>query len=270
MTDLIASLFHALWNAYTDITPQAGRIHQRLAERGESVVNDHIALRTFDLAPIGLERLAQPFVAMGYVQTGSYHFAEKKLRAHSYSHPAGQWPRVFISELLTAEFSPRLQAAARDLAAQVDPAADLRGLLVAAPTWKPVAADLYDALLAESEYAGWLAAFGIRANHFTLSVNALTTFADLSALNTWLLDEGFALNDAGGIVKGGPHVLLSQSSTWADHIPWPFANGETRTIPSCYYEFAMRYIDSSTGRYFDGFVEGSADKIFESTHASRG
>lgn len=269
MTDLIASLFHALWNAYTDITPQAGRIHQRLAERGESVVNDHIALRTFDLAPIGLERIAAPFLAMGYTQTGAYRFADKKLRARSYSHPSGNWPRVFISELITAEFSRPLQDAARALAAQVDPAADLRGLLVAAPTWKPVTASLYDALLAESEYAGWLAAFGIRANHFTLSVNALTTFADLSALNTWLLDEGFALNDAGGVVKGGPHVLLSQSSTWADRVDWTFAGGETRTIPSCYYEFAMRYVDSQTGQPFDGFVEGSADRIFESTHSAR-
>lgn len=255
MTDLIASLFHGLWNAYTDITPQAGRIHQRLAERGESVVNDHVALRTFDLAPIGRERLAEPFIAMGYVQTGSYRFADKKLRASSYSHPAGQWPRVFISELLTAELSPGLQAAARDLAAQVDPAADLRGLLVAAPTWSPVSASLYDALLAESEHAGWLAAFGLRANHFALSVNALSTFADLSALNTWLLDEGFTLSDADGIVKGGPHVLLSQSSTWPDRIPWRFAGDETRTIPSCGYEFAMRYVDSSTGQPFDGFVE---------------
>jgi hypothetical protein len=269
MTDLIASLFHGLWNAYTDITPQAGRIHQRLAERGESVVNDHIALRTFDLAPVGLARVAEPFVAMGYEQTGSYRFADKKLRAHSYSHPSGAWPRVFVSELLTAEFSPRLQQAARDLVAQVDPAADPRSLVVAAPTWEPVPSSLYEALLAESEYAGWLAAFGIRANHFTLSVNALTTFADLAELNLWLEDEGFALNDAGGVVKGGPHVLLSQSATWADRIPWRFAGGQTLTIPSCYYEFAMRYVDSQTGRLFDGFVEGSADKIFESTHARR-
>ncbi|MCB9729227.1 MAG: DUF1338 domain-containing protein [Deltaproteobacteria bacterium] len=268
MNDPIASLFHALWDGYAAITPLAGRIQQRLAERGETVTNDHIALRTFDLSPIGLERLAAPFLDQGYEETGRYRFVEKKLSARSYSHRSGARPRVFISELRTAEFSPALQSAARALAAQVAPAADPTDLLTAAPTWSPISTALYQALLAESEYAAWLAAFGIRANHFTVSVNALQTFADLSELNAWLLDEGFALNDAGGVVKGGPHVLLAQSSTWADRVPVAFADG-TREIPSCYYEFALRYEDPRTGRLFDGFVEGSADRIFESTDARR-
>ena len=35
-------------------------------------------------------------------------------------------------------------------------------------------------------------------------------------------------------------------------------------IPSCYYEFALRY--PKDGELFQGFVAASADKIFESTH----
>ena len=34
---------------------------------------------------------------------------------------------------------------------------------------------------------------------------------------------------------------------------------ETHNIPGCYYEFALRHSG------FDGFIAGSADKIFEST-----
>jgi hypothetical protein len=35
---------------------------------------------------------------------------------------------------------------------------------------------------------------------------------------------------------------------------------ETHDIPGCYYEFALRH------NGFDGFIAGSADKIFESTN----
>nr|WP_293271384.1 hypothetical protein [Nannocystis sp.] len=35
-------------------------------------------------------------------------------------------------------------------------------------------------------------------------------------------------------------------------------------VPGCYYEFARRY-PGPDGALFDGFIEGSADRIFEST-----
>ena len=43
-----------------------------------------------------------------------------------------------------------------------------------------------------------------------------------------------------------------------------FNEGEF-TIPGSYYEFAKRYALPS-GLMFQGFIEGSADKIFESTN----
>jgi hypothetical protein len=36
-------------------------------------------------------------------------------------------------------------------------------------------------------------------------------------------------------------------------------------VPSCYYEFAQRFPDS-TGKLYSGFIAKSADKIFESTN----
>ena len=35
-------------------------------------------------------------------------------------------------------------------------------------------------------------------------------------------------------------------------------------IPSCYYEFALRY-PMQNGELYQGFIASSADKIFEST-----
>ena len=51
----------------------------------------------------------------------------------------------------------------------------------------------------------------------------------------------------------------------ADRVPVTFTD-ETVTIPSCFYEFALRY-PKPDGRLYSGFVAASADKIFESTNA---
>src|SRR6185312_9849494 len=106
-----------------------------------------------------------------------------------------------------------------------------------------------------------------RVNHFTVAVNGLTTFPDLESLNAFLVDHGFALNQAGGAIKGTPAQLLEQSSTLADSIVVDLA-GEAVRIPSCYYEFARRYARPD-GELFQGFVPASADKIFESTDVRR-
>ena len=49
----VDTLFRALWEDYRAVTPSADRIHGLLAEReNTAIVNDHIALRTFNLAPV--------------------------------------------------------------------------------------------------------------------------------------------------------------------------------------------------------------------------
>ena len=174
---------------------------------------------------------------------------------------------MFISELVLAELSPRARAIVDRLIAQV-PAGFARrsDLPYAGRPWTISHAD-YSALLAESEYAAWVAAFGFRVNHFTVDVNALSTFPDLEALDAFLLEHGFPLNLSGGMVKGSQTERLEQSSTLADAIEVEFSD-RTARIPSCYYEFARRYA-LPTGELFHGFVPASADKIFESTDARR-
>jgi hypothetical protein len=119
--------------------------------------------------------------------------------------------------------------------------------------------------LAESEYAAWMAAWGYRANHFTVNINRLADFETIEQVNAALKAAGFVLNTVGGEVKGDPEVMLEQSSTMADKAEVPFSDG-VRTIPSCFYEFALRY-PQADGVLYPGFVEASADKIFESTNA---
>src|SRR5690606_33166145 len=119
-----------------------------------------------------------------------------------------------------------------------------------------VSSEDYQALLAESEYAAWMAAWGYRANHFTVSVNYLTRYNELTEVNTALKQAGFVLNTSGGEIKGGADVCLAQSSTMADKMPVQFSDKKIE-IPSCFYEFAQRY-KMADGNYYKGFVAASA------------
>ncbi|MGO1748799.1 MAG: DUF1338 domain-containing protein [Marinobacter sp.] len=261
------TLFEKLWQNYQDVTPSAAHIHRILgAEEGHSIINDHIALRTFNLPPIGLESLAEHFLALGYSEGGEYHFKGKKLYARHYEHADPEAPRVFISELLTEQCSPELQATVKKLVAGMTKeqiVAD--GFLYSGRHWD-LDYDTYRSLLDESEYAAWLAAWGYRANHFTVSVNHLQNFETVADINQLLKDNSFAVNASGGEVKGSPADRLEQSSTMADRVSVQFSD-RAIPIPSCFYEFALRY-PMPDGRLYNGFVAASADKIFESTNAS--
>lgn len=258
------ALLDVLWRDYVAITPQAEAIHALLGQRGETFRNDHIALRTFALPEVALDRLAAPWLELGWVPSGEYDFPEKKLYARSFTHPSGALPRVFISELLLEHFDARLQDVAKRLVSGLGDK-DPWALLQDRPSWSAPTIAEYRDLLDRSEYAAWLAAFGLRVNHFTVDFNDLKTFATLDELNAFLEGAGFSLNGSGRKIQGSPEALLEQSSTLASVVPWTFAEGESLHIPSCYYEFARRYPDPETGALFDGFVARSADKIFEST-----
>ncbi len=97
----IDELFTALWADYMRMTPQAEKIHRLLGARGERVLNDHVALRTFDSAG-GLAALAAPFEAVGYVcAPDRYRFADKKLNARYWYHPDLAAP--YVKDLRTTD-----------------------------------------------------------------------------------------------------------------------------------------------------------------------
>ena len=259
----IGELLERLWQDYRQINPQAGAISRLLADEGETVANDHIALRTYGAARVDIDVIARPFVEAGYRNGGQYAFTAKKLVARHYEHPDGTLPKVFISALQLAQCSPGLRDIVAGLLEQVgDQTLKRPDLPVIGRPWK-LSIGPYQALAAESEYAAWVAAFGFRANHFTLLVNALQRLSSLETLNAFLQDKGFALNTSGGEIKGSAKEYLAQSSTLAPKVQVEFSDG-TLEIPGCYYEFARRY-PLPDGRLFQGFVATSADKIFEST-----
>lgn len=263
--ETLKQLLDRLWQDYSGMNKQAEVIHRALEKRGETIVNDHVAFRTFDLPKVSIDRMAEPFLRLGYKPHPElYRFPEKKLIARHYEHPDASQPKVFISALQADQCSPFVQKMVHELVEQVPScAAGTEDFLMMGTPWKPVSWKTYHDLLKESEYAAWMAAFGFRVNHFTVFYNALKTFKSFQELNQFVKSIGFPLNDAGGETKGSPEVYLEQSSTLAYPVKTAFADRK-ETIPACYYEFARRY-PLPNGKLFQGFLPESANKIFEST-----
>jgi hypothetical protein len=130
----------------------------------------------------------------------------------------------------------------------------------------------YEQIRSFSEYAAWTLVYGVCINHFTVSVHLMDGFENLAALNSYLKQTlNSPLNVTGGSeIKGSAAVDLEQSATLAAPMAVQFADG-VHTIPYAFVEFAYRFRvpRDADGRlwssYFQGFVEGNADRIFSST-----
>ncbi|MEZ5146222.1 MAG: DUF1338 domain-containing protein [Bacteroidales bacterium] len=258
-------LFDNLWKSYIDLNPEVKRVYDLFLSEGEVVVNDHIAFRTFEDPRVNIDVFAKPFEEAGYEYRGEYQFEQKKLYARHYEFKAfREAPRIFISQLKVNEFSPFLQNTVKGLVDKIpeklfsSPDFNNSGAV-----WGDLSYDVYKQLRAESEYAAWVYVFGFRANHFTVSINNLKKYNTIEKVNQFLKDNGFLMNDSAGEIKGTPDELLQQSSIKSGIVEVDFKEG-TYPVPSCYYEFALRYPDRD-GNLYLGFIAKSADKIFEST-----
>jgi hypothetical protein len=263
------TIFDRLWVDYITQNSSAGRIYDLLNNEGESVVNDHIAFRTLNFPEIDLDVLAEPFVSRGYVAKGEYDFKEKHLFAkHFELDGVDNAPRIFISQLILSECSLFLQRTLSEAFKKTKlRKSNPEKLIFSGSVFTPLSYAVFRKLNEESEYASWFYVFGFRANHFTVSINALKKYNDIHKVNDLLKAKGFVLNASGGEIKGSQADLLQQSSTLADTVKVKFIEGSF-DVPCCYYEFAQRYNDSN-GQLYNGFVAKSADKIFESTNFNR-
>jgi len=264
----IASIFKKLWDPYYAQNPQVPIIYRLLTEReGSSLLyNDHIALRTFQHPRVGVEVLAKTFMAIGFEERDTIELPEKHVTAKFYTHPSGEWPRVFISELILASLSAEARTLVEGLIEQVPQALlDKNSLCFSGRPWG-ISHEDYERLLKESEYAAWLSAHGYQMNHATVSVNRMKTFDSLEEVRDFLKGHNFELNGQadGHEIQSAKdaegRVILKQSSTLASQVTTEFNDGSYVT-PACYYEFLQRFYD------YDGFDPGNAAKIMESTDA---
>ena len=98
------------WLKYLERTPTAKKIFDGLLGLGDTVKNDHIALRTFCYPGITKEDFARYFTDQGMKVCGEYDFPAKKLKAiHLEFEDDPNKPKVFISELYPEELSEEAQ-----------------------------------------------------------------------------------------------------------------------------------------------------------------
>lgn len=223
-----AELIDRLWRDFVASTPQAARIRELLAARGELVHHDHVALRTFAAPGLEMDAIARRFEAEGFRPRERYRFDEGHLRARYWQHDDPNAPKVFIIELDVGSLSPGAQAIVERLLAQVPPGfCDRPDLACAGRPWTPAYAD-YQALLLESEHAARTAALGLGVERCSLDVGALITFPDLDALVAFLTEHAFRVE-----VRGDRAMIRP------DRIAVRFAD-ETVRIPSGAYELVSR------------------------------
>ncbi len=261
----IENLFSTLWSQYIKLAPQAFDIKELFSQtQTRPIMNDHIALRTLSCKKCNIDVLAKSFIDLGYEKKDYYDFKNKKLNAHHFIHKNLKYPKVFISELKVEKFDKEIQDLLNSLVEQIpDDIVNTSSILSSSRHWD-ISYTVYKKLYEKSEYAAWFYVFGYCANHFTININELENFETLESVNTFLKNNGYKLNTTGGEIKGNKEVFLEQSSTLAQVIPIKFSDG-TYSIPSCFYEFAKRYVNKDNNLY-QGFVMNSADKIFESTN----
>jgi len=259
-----SEFFQLLWQQYAMVTPQAQKIQSLLQARGDTVLNDHVAFRTFNIKGYDLRAITPLFESLGYQVFDSYQFPDKHLSALAFVVPDDPTaPKVFFSELLCEALDAEVQSMIQDLTSPLSGPLSLHDLLGSYP-FKTPTLQHYSMLADASEYAGWLSTMGYQANHFTVNINALTTLHSIDDVIDLLEEHHYPLNAVGGIKKGMPKDLLVQTSTLADSTVFTFADGQKQAVPSCFYEFAHRFADRS-GELFQGFVPDNANAIFEST-----
>lgn len=264
-------------------------IQENVITNASEIENDHIAFRTIGVPFLGIQSLEKIFQHYGYKRMDHYFFPAKKLDAYWYAPPSPEYPRIFISELRVNELSVSAQKIIHSYTDEVtvDPVDNIDldnagavDMFLHSGLWRLPSIEDYKALAAETEYAAWVIYNRYYLNHFTVSVHNLKPgYNTIADFNIFLERNGFTLNDSGGKIKTSADGNLLQSSTVAQMINAPFADGQTLRISGSYVEFAERKVleqfsslpasEIKREHRREGFEAANADKIFESTYASQ-
>lgn len=281
-------------DAYLQRTPYATEIMRLFSEEGGTIVNDHVALRTFSDSEqaSGREVLEKVFTSFGYKPENPITIAPLHLECKWYEPPQDtNWPKVFISEQQVDQLPIEAQKIVYNTIGDyyrsnpfgflvdgspetTDPQALFAALET--PPWNMSSSE-YDALLElisahpdfanALQYTAWTLVNAHRWNHFTILLNALELPAlkTLEDLNAYVKEKGYPMNKWGEReIQGTAEKHLKQSSTIANKCTHTFSDGVTRELPGSFVEFIERFMVD--GQPMRGFLGENAQAIFLSTN----
>jgi len=288
------ALFDRLWDEYRRRVTYVQQYEQVIAQHGGTFVNDHIAFRTIatQSPSSGIHSLSRIFVALGYRAAGTYYFDDKQLAAIHFQHANPEFPKLFISELLTWE----LEDSSRQIISSVlqshrppigdDELAALHSIRDDGPAaklldrltdwfiqlpWKAPSKESVTALNKATQYGAWVLVHGYNVNHFTSLINShgVASLDDIERTIAALKAAGVPMKSE---IEGERGSKLRQTATEAVMTQVPVLDGgKQTTMPWSYAYFELAQRDWLTdpisgGRTrFEGFLGPQATNLFEMT-----
>lgn len=296
--EITREILDKLWVQYLGRVSYAKTYVELVTKKGGDVVNDHIALRTFNThtgeQPEGIRAIKHILNYLEYSPSMNYEFPKKKLNAVHFEHPDEKFPKIFVSQLetnllpqwaqnvidktvkdtpyLLSDKSIELLQKLKDAGELPNEAADYLIKDVAQYFRRPWKIPLKEDVLKindVSQYAAWVMLHGNSVNHFTAFINYqnVREWPDLEATCKGLENAGVPMKES---IEGEKGSKLQQSATQAvkEEVKVKGEDGvEKITWTYAYYELAERNFIEQDGKkkLFSGFLGEQATHLFDMT-----
>ena len=300
MDKLRYQLIHRLWNSCASYG--AG-----LAEFlvSQPLVIDHIAILDFKSKYTGIHVLKRIFEMLDMQGMGSGYLPSKQNSFSWMAHPESfeRSPTQAMAQIVIADFDhEKLSLGVQNIIEKysnfsrpfdenklfkyiskikagdvsfIEPAVNLLVSYILTTDWPTPDLRDYQQVFEENQLLAWVLLFGRRVNHFGLGVYTNKKFKDLDQFNNFLKTQHhIKFNENEGMIKGGKHVGIAQSST-IGQLQAISLNGGLVKSKGSFVEFVWRYLRTTVaggkpphklGDYFCGFIPANADNVIESVY----
>lgn len=296
--EITSELLNRLWKNFIKRVSYANTYVDLVTEKGGRVVNDHIAIRTFNThtgeQPEGIRAIKHILSCLDYKSVQKYSFSKKKLNAVHFEHADKKLPKIFVSQLEVEQLpnwariiinksvneTPYLLSNSsiellRILKEEGKLPIEAAEILIAdlvqyfRRPWKIPQKDDILKLNDVSQYAAWVLIHGNAVNHFTASINHqnVEEWPDLETTCKGLEKAGVPMKE---LIEGEKDSKLQQSATQAvkEEVKVIGDDGVEKIIWTyAYYELAQRnYIEQNgVQKLFTGFLGEQAAHLFDMT-----
>ncbi len=296
--EITEELLDKLWQKYIERVSYAKKYVELVGQKGGKVVNDHIALRTFNTRtgeqPGGIRAIKHILSCLEYKPAANYKFTKKKLTAVHFEHPDEKFPKIFVSQLEVGLLptwakeiinnqvketpyilSDNSIALLQKLKEEHELPTEAAKLLIADLTqyfrraWDVPEKDDVLKINDVSQYAAWVLLHGNSVNHFTAFINyqEVAEWPDLETTCKGLEAEGVPMK---ATIEGEKGSKLRQSATMAvkeDVLVKGDDGLEKISWTYAYYELAQRGYVEENGKkkLFSGFLGEQATHLFDMT-----
>ena len=295
--EITKELLDRLWERYIKRVSYANKYVELVTQKGGRVVNDHIALRTFNThtgeQPEGIRAIKHILNCLEYKPAANYKFSKKKLTAVHFEHPDEMFPKIFVSQLEVEQLPDWAQKIINKTVKDTpyilsDNSIELLQKVKEDGELPTEAAELLVADLVQyfrrpwripqkedvlkindvSQYAAWVLLHGNSVNHFTAFINHqnVAEWPDLETTCKGLEVAGVPMKEH---IEGEKGSKLQQSATKAvkEEVQVKGEYGVEKIIWTyAYYELAQRsFEEKSSKKLFSGFLGEQAIHLFDMT-----